>query len=39
LFMLDVDPKMDSLRTDGRFGVLRDKIFGSRDGAPQAVSA
>jgi DNA-binding winged helix-turn-helix (wHTH) protein/Flp pilus assembly protein TadD len=39
LFMLDVDPKMDGLRTDARFAVLRDKIFGSRDAAPHAVSA
>jgi DNA-binding winged helix-turn-helix (wHTH) protein/Flp pilus assembly protein TadD len=39
LFMLDVDPKMDGLRTDGRFAVLRNKIFGSRDATPQAVSA
>ena len=39
LFMLDVDPKLDALRKDGRFAVLRDKIFGSKDAAPQAVSA
>jgi tetratricopeptide (TPR) repeat protein len=39
LFMLDVDPKMDGLRTDGRFSVLRNKIFGRKDAAPQAVSA
>jgi DNA-binding winged helix-turn-helix (wHTH) protein/Flp pilus assembly protein TadD len=39
LFMLDVDPNLDPLRTDGRFAVLRDKIFGSKDAAPQAVSA
>jgi DNA-binding winged helix-turn-helix (wHTH) protein/Flp pilus assembly protein TadD len=39
LFMLNVDPKLDGLRSDGRFAVLRDKIFGSQDAAPQAVSA
>jgi hypothetical protein len=39
LFMLDVDPKLDALRKDGRFAVLRNKIFGSKDAAPQAVSA
>jgi tetratricopeptide (TPR) repeat protein len=39
LFMLDVDPKMDALRTDARFAVLRNKIYGSNDAAPQAVSA
>jgi len=39
LFMLDVDPKLDELRMDGRFAVLRDKIFGRHDEAPQAVSA
>jgi len=39
LFMFDVDPKLDALRTDGRFAVLRDKIFGARDVEPQAVSA
>jgi DNA-binding winged helix-turn-helix (wHTH) protein len=39
LFMLDVDPKMDGLRTDGRFAVLRDKIFGTQQETPQAVSA
>jgi hypothetical protein len=37
--MLNVDPKLDGLRSDGRFAVLRDKIFGSQDAAPQAVSA
>jgi DNA-binding winged helix-turn-helix (wHTH) protein len=39
LFMLDVDPKLDALRTDGRFAVLRNRIFGSKDAAPHAVSA
>jgi hypothetical protein len=39
LFMLDVDPKLDGLRGDGRFAVLRNKIFGSKEDAPQAVSA
>jgi hypothetical protein len=39
LFMLDVDPKMDALRADGRFVVLRNKIFGTVDVASCAVSA
>jgi DNA-binding winged helix-turn-helix (wHTH) protein len=39
LLMLDVDPKMDGLRADARFAGLRDKVFGSKDVAPQAVSA
>jgi tetratricopeptide (TPR) repeat protein len=39
LFMLDVDPKMDPMRTDGRFAALRNKIFGNQNAAPQAVSA
>ncbi len=39
LFMLDVDPKLDGLRSDGRFAVLRNKIFGSKEAEPQAVSA
>jgi len=37
--MLDVDPKLDGLRKDGRFAVLRNKIFVSKDSAPCAVSA
>jgi hypothetical protein len=28
LYMLDVDPKIASLRTDLRFGPLRNKLFG-----------
>jgi tetratricopeptide (TPR) repeat protein len=36
LFMLDVDPKMDGMRTDVRFQILRDKIFGSKDHAVSA---
>jgi len=39
LFMLDVDPKLDGLRKDGRFAVLRNKIFVRKDSAPCAVSA
>jgi len=39
LFMLDVDPNLDPLRTDVRFTVLRDKFFESKDAAPPAVSA
>jgi DNA-binding winged helix-turn-helix (wHTH) protein/Flp pilus assembly protein TadD len=39
LSMLDVDPKMDGLRTDDRFALLRNKIFATRDSAPHAVSA
>ena len=39
LFMLDVDPKMDTLRADGRFAVLRNKILGNNDTVPCAVSA
>jgi DNA-binding winged helix-turn-helix (wHTH) protein/Flp pilus assembly protein TadD len=39
LFMLDVDPKLDAFRKDGRFAVLRNKVFGSMDGASCAVSA
>jgi hypothetical protein len=39
LFMLDVDPKLDALRTDGRFAVLRNRIFESQDAATCAVSA
>jgi DNA-binding winged helix-turn-helix (wHTH) protein/Flp pilus assembly protein TadD len=39
LFMLDVDPGMDALRTDPRFVSLRDKIFAAKDASPQAVSA
>ena len=27
LFMMDVDPKLDTLRQDARFAVLRNKIF------------
>ena len=38
LFMLDVDPKLDALRTDSRFAILRDKIIASNT-SPQAVSA
>jgi tetratricopeptide (TPR) repeat protein len=38
LFMMDVDPKFDTLRQDPRFAVLRNKIF-SEETAPQAVSA
>lgn len=29
LYMLDVDPKMDTLRTDARFAGLRKKLFSS----------
>jgi tetratricopeptide (TPR) repeat protein len=39
LFMFDVDPKLDALRKDSRFAALRDKIFGTQDAEPQAVSA
>jgi DNA-binding winged helix-turn-helix (wHTH) protein len=38
LFMLDVDPKLDDLRTDARFAALRDKVF-AKDAGPRAVSA
>ncbi len=39
LFMLDVDPKLDALRQDGRFAILRDKIFATQETEPEAVSA
>ncbi len=39
LFMLDVDPKLDDLRQDGRFAVWREKIFGNKNVGPRAVSA
>jgi tetratricopeptide (TPR) repeat protein len=39
LFMLDVDPKLDALRKDGRFAILRDKIFATQETEPEAVSA
>jgi len=39
LFMLDVDPKLDDLRQDVRFAVLREKIFGNKNVGPRAVSA
>jgi len=39
LFMLDVDPKLDDLRQDARFGALREKIFGNKNVGPRAVSA
>ena len=39
LFTLNVDPKMDGMRKDGRFALLRDKVFGNKDAAPCAVSA
>ena len=38
LFMVDVDPKLDELRTDSRFAILRDKVF-AKDAGPRAVSA
>ena len=38
LFMVDVDPKLDELRTDSRFAMLRDKVF-AKDASPRAVSA
>jgi hypothetical protein len=28
LYALDVDPKADCLRSDGRFARIRDKLFG-----------
>lgn len=31
LYILDVDPKLDSLRGDSRFGPLREKLFGAGD--------
>ena len=39
LFMLDVDPKLDDLRRDVRFAVLREKVFGDKNAGPRAVSA
>jgi DNA-binding winged helix-turn-helix (wHTH) protein/Flp pilus assembly protein TadD len=39
LFMLDVDPKLDDLRTDVRFAVLREKVFADNNVGPRAVSA
>jgi tetratricopeptide (TPR) repeat protein len=39
LFMLDVDPKLDELRKDSRFAVLRNKIFADKEAHPRAVSA
>jgi DNA-binding winged helix-turn-helix (wHTH) protein len=38
LFALAVDPRLDNLRSDPRFTVLRDKVFANHD-APHAVSA
>ena len=37
LFMMDVDPRMDGLRTDPRFARLRNKIF--RSHAAQKIPA
>jgi len=39
LFMLDVDPKLDDLRQDVRFAVLREKVFADKNVGPRAVSA
>ncbi len=39
LFMLDVDPKLDDLRQDARFAVLREKVFANKNIGPRAVSA
>jgi tetratricopeptide (TPR) repeat protein len=33
LFILDMDPKLDSLRDDPRFGRLRSKVFGCSEAA------
>ena len=39
LFVLDVDPRMDPLRADPRFGAIRDRIFnGSALAAPVSTS-
>jgi DNA-binding winged helix-turn-helix (wHTH) protein/Flp pilus assembly protein TadD len=38
-FVLDIDPKLDDLRRDPRFAVLRQKVFGDSSVSPQAVSA